>query len=77
MDETEARDALKAELAEREAELAEALREKQRTEQINRLHEKQSKGPDLTKLRRNRMSNDEKRYVIQEFGIDVYNKLPL
>ncbi|MCK8514880.1 hypothetical protein M0534_00850 [Methylonatrum kenyense] len=77
MDEVKAREALEKELAEREAELADALREKYRTEQVDRLQAKQAKGPDLTKLRRNRMTNDEKSYVIQEFGIDVYNKLPL
>ena len=71
------REELEARLTETEEALAEAEREKEREAEIEKMREKRDAVPKLANLKRSKMDDQTKRRVIAEFGIDVYNELPL
>lgn len=73
----EIRAELEERLAETEAKLAEAEREKEREGEIEKMREKRDAVPKLANLKRSKMDQQTKRRVIAEFGIDVYEELPL
>ena len=73
----EKRERLAKLLEDSEAELMDLLYHKEATTELEKLRKKKAKPPQFSKLRRSKMSRDEKRKVITEFGIDTYNEIPL
>ena len=73
----EKRERLAKLLEDSEAELMDLLYHKEATTELEKLKEKQSKPPAISKMRRSKMTRDEKREVIKLFGIEEYNRIPL
>ena len=75
--EEQKREKLKALIEEGENELLDFLYRKEAYSELEKLKEKQGKPPAISKMRRSKMTRDEKREVIKLFGIDEYNRIPL
>ena len=76
-EENNERQELEDAIRQKEEALAFAEYEKQKQEQLEKFREKRESPPKLTNVRRSKLSNFDKRRIIHEYGIDVYNELPL
>lgn len=75
--EEQIRQELEDRLAETQAALEEAEKEKEREAEIEKMREKRDQPPKLANLKRSKMNQEQKRKVISEYGIDVYEELPI
>ncbi|WP_018949506.1 hypothetical protein [Thioalkalivibrio sp. ALMg11] len=77
LDENNEREELQEQIQRKEEELAFSIYEKQKQEQLEKFRAKKEEPPKLTGVRRSKLSQCDKKRIIHEFGIDVYNELPL
>lgn len=75
-DEQERRERVKTLLQETEDSLLALAYEKEKNSELEKLRAKKGKPPELAKMRRSKMSRDDKKKVIEQFGIDVYEEIP-
>lgn len=74
--EAEKREEIERVIAETEDALLALQYEGRKNEELEKLRAKQEKPPELSKLRRSKMTRKQKEQVIKEFGVDTYEKLP-